>query len=925
MLVPHFIRYATPMLAWCCTGLLSAAVTVSPNPAKWQPMTVDCTGPSSSESSTSPNPFLNYRYQVVFTSPSQKIRVVNGYFDGDGNGGASGNVWRARLLPDEQGVWTWKTSFRSGTDISISTAAAPGSAVSGSDNLSGSFTVGAVPSTAQGFFKKGLLQCVGSYYPRFQDGTYFLKAGADSPETLFGYSDFDNTPNASHTWVAHVGDWQAGDPIWSTNKGKGLIGAINWLAGKGTNSIYFLTMNIGGDGKDVSPYLTVANWAGSTSNDSRRFDLSKLAQWRVVMEHAQRRGVMLHVVLSEGERANKNELDASNVGTERRLYYREMSARFGDLPALQWNVCEEYDIDLNIGETKGKAWGAAMADYDAHRHPLAIHNTGIVQTKYQQFLATGQPFTTTSLQDRSADNTAGSVIEKVRSWAALGAGPRPIQIDEFDDVRPTNTVNNSVANHASMMETRREYIWPSYFSGAAGVEIYCGGSNGYDQAALADFRLFQDAYQWMAIAHQFVTTNLPFHEMVPADNVLTGESSYQDGTGGSKDISGEVFAKPGSLYAVYYPNASNTGTIALPAGNWSLTWFNPRSGVWVGSAIAMTGGSVAMPAAPSDASNDWVALITKVGGGTGDQPPTASFSTDVTSGTAPLSVTFNAGASSDDLGIASYAWQFGDGSTGSGSTVTHTYTTLGNFTAQLTVTDTIGQTATSSTTISVNNNVNLAPAVSAGADQTVILPAVANMAGSVQDDGQPSGGLTIQWTVVSGPGAVTFADANEPATTASFSAAGTYVLRLTGNDGALSVSDDVQITVQLGFSHRLLNADNDQPIAGFNPLTNGAVIDLTQTPSRNLTVQVVPNSSIGSVKMDLTGAQSRTQIESVAPYGLFGDTSGNFNPWSPAIVVGTYTLTSTLYSAKSAAGTVLGTQTITFTVIDSSIPPQGPG
>ncbi len=90
---------------------------------------------------------------------------------------------------------------------------------------------------------------------------------------------------------------------------------------------------------------------------------------------------------------------------------------------------------------------------------------------------------------------------------------------------------------------------------------------------------------------------------------------------------------------------------------------------------------------------------------------------------------------------------------------------------------------------------NSAPTVSAGPDQSVTLPAAANLDGTVTDDGQPSGTLTQSWTKVSGPGTVTFGSPNAEDTTASFSQAGTYVLQLSASDGALSASDQVQVVV----------------------------------------------------------------------------------------------------------------------------------
>jgi hypothetical protein len=90
---------------------------------------------------------------------------------------------------------------------------------------------------------------------------------------------------------------------------------------------------------------------------------------------------------------------------------------------------------------------------------------------------------------------------------------------------------------------------------------------------------------------------------------------------------------------------------------------------------------------------------------------------------------------------------------------------------------------------------NNPPTASAGPDLSIDLAASASLDGTVTDDGNPSGTLTTTWTKVSGPGTVTFANANAVDTTATFSLAGSYVVRLTANDGQLSASDDAAITV----------------------------------------------------------------------------------------------------------------------------------
>jgi len=82
--------------------------------------------------------------------------------------------------------------------------------------------------------------------------------------------------------------------------------------------------------------------------------------------------------------------------------------------------------------------------------------------------------------------------------------------------------------------------------------------------------------------------------------------------------------------------------------------------------------------------------------------PVASFTTSALSGTAPLTVNSSAILSSDEDGfIAKWEWDFGDGSSGSGESVSHTYTTAGTFTVVLRVTDDDGATDTASKTITV--------------------------------------------------------------------------------------------------------------------------------------------------------------------------------------------------------------------------------
>jgi hypothetical protein len=133
---------------------------------------------------------------------------------------------------------------------------------------------------------------------------------------------------------------------------------------------------------------------------------------------------------------------------------------------------------------------------------------------------------------------------------------------------------------------------------------------------------------------------------------------------------------------------------------------------------------------------------------------------------------------------------------------TATFSTTGTYVLRLKANDG-ALTASDDLTVTVASPTNAAPTVDAGTDQAVTLPTTtATLDGTVSDDGlpDPPGAVTTTWSKVSGPGTVTFGDASAVDTTATFSSPGTYVLRLTADDGELSTTDTVTITATLAGS-----------------------------------------------------------------------------------------------------------------------------
>ena len=92
-----------------------------------------------------------------------------------------------------------------------------------------------------------------------------------------------------------------------------------------------------------------------------------------------------------------------------------------------------------------------------------------------------------------------------------------------------------------------------------------------------------------------------------------------------------------------------------------------------------------------------------------------------------------------------------------------------------------------------DSEVNLPPSVSAGPDQTLLDTNVANLDGTVTDDGKPAppAGTTTTWSQIGGPGTVAFGDSGAVDTTATFPGPGLYALQLSADDSELTSTDVV--------------------------------------------------------------------------------------------------------------------------------------
>ena len=572
------------------------AASVTGQLKQWHRAIVTFEGPDTSEDAAK-NPFTDYILSVTFTKADKKL-VVPGFYAADGNAGqtsaTSGNKWQVHFTPPETGKWSYKASFRTGPNIALSLDPKAGKPTA-FDGDTGTLQIALSDKQYPDFRYRGALRYVGKRYLQFaQTGGSFLKAGADSPENFLAYADFDGTYDSAelkrsgeaaggkfiHHYEPHLKDYKTGDPTWKDGKGKAIIGALNYLASKRMNSVYFITYNIdGGDGKDV--------WPWTSHTERMRFDCSKLDQWEIVFSHMDKLGIMMHVILQETE--NDQGLDKGDLGPQRKLYFRELIARFSHHPALVFNLGEE---NTNT-DAQRKDFCNYFANLDAYNHPIVCHTFPGQYDKAYTPLLGFENFEGPSLQTTDTHNQTIKWID-----ASTKAG-RP-WIVCLDEVAVAHTGVKPDKDDPDHDEVRSKHLWGNLMAGGAGVEWYFGYKFAHNDLNCEDWRSRDRMWDLTNHAVHFFNNHLPYGEMTHADQLTSAKDDY-------------CFAKPGHIYAIYLPPGTTTDLdLGQNTAQFTVKWYNPRTAgaTQVGSKSQISGpGAVSIGKPPEDHDSDWVALI----------------------------------------------------------------------------------------------------------------------------------------------------------------------------------------------------------------------------------------------------------------------------------------------------------------------------
>jgi hypothetical protein len=287
----------------------------------------------------------------------------------------------------------------------------------------------------------------------------------------------------------------------------------------------------------------------------------------------------------------------------------------------------------------------------------------------------------------------------------------------------------------------------------------------------------------------------------------------------------------------------------------------------------------------------------------------------VVAATGPASVTLPDGASLDGTvdddglpGPYTTLWSRVSGpdavtfADSSAEDTTATFTAAGDYVLRLTADDgeLTGDATVSITVEDAPPPPNQAPTVTAAGPASVTLPNAAALNGAVDDDGMPHGSLTTRWSRVAGPDAVTFADSSAEDTTATFTAPGTYLLRLRADDGDLTGDDTVTIVVA-----------EEAPPPDPEPTTEVFEGSLNKKwPARTFETSVADGTAQATLTFGKRGKKSRSLELTLNVYNATGDQVATAS--GPSQLDLTVTLPAGTYTWEVTGGRISFSLSVTY-------------
>ena len=536
------------------------------------------------------NPFSDVELKVSYFSPSGRKIDFFGFYDGDGNGGQEGNIWKIRFMPDEVGTWryrySWSDGTRGGTGNFNCTAAGkkPGPWRVNRDN---------------------------PFWLTDSLGNHFLPISLHANTHL--------TPK----------DWQD---------------AIHWAKTRGFNTIITATINTTtwGDGwTNPTAFIKAtgdphAKASGSEKLvDPDRYNLEMWKEWDNMILTAGENGIYIGPFSGA---AGKYGGQDGKYPPASLMFMPKIRERFdtpGNKRLLKYLVARQgafWNVAYwSMGDTEVYYYAVAdEAEFQEYISYLALitpWNRLITAQDCEQWHDKERRWLfQSSIPNTRKLNTLQTAVSST-DYPHWGKGS--INNAYWQEARPNNEL--ALDSYAGFPMLCTECLWEGQGRAEKPLRIIWGMLTAGAHTMWADWRYGDEGdpaeHKWGSIGRGWVPVK-PFSQRIFTLSQLGANTEGDEQLIRALELlssleywlmrphnelvtdNAEVYclAAPGAQYLVYAPNGGNFG-LRLPAGSYKSNWFNPRSGESVKQQI-LSGGHIAYLQAPS--STDWVLVVKKL-------------------------------------------------------------------------------------------------------------------------------------------------------------------------------------------------------------------------------------------------------------------------------------------------------------------------
>ena len=360
------------------------------------------------------------------------------------------------------------------------------------------------------------------------------------------------------------------------------IEILKYLTQCGINSISCTTLQLLDKDHGVWPFIDLKR--------SSYYDIQKLATWETLFAKMDNLGLAIEI------KTNPDQTDASNNPVlskrQRRLYYKELVARFGHHLGISWHINSKRGRATD--ELKNDV--AYIKSIDPYSHPIAVQNPLIV----------GDSINIDHSQTNTAKNTFLPLLEvrnfempilNLNDTTALYSAVKYWRDQSFKKKQPW------VVYQSAVDTLMRGKLWGSLMSGGAGNAWNISEVDTMQtDLNLERFKAYEPWWKISANAKQFFIDHLPFWEMQNHDELLSDETAY-------------CFAKKDEIYLVYLPKCQTTD-LQIGDGAYTIAFYDPRAGGKLydkqneGWKITKPN-SVELTAYNGQRNKDWVIIIAK--------------------------------------------------------------------------------------------------------------------------------------------------------------------------------------------------------------------------------------------------------------------------------------------------------------------------